>query len=214
VTPIVEIEQVHRDQGDRLYYALLAYSGDPEVARDALAEAFARALTSAATIRDVVPWVWRVAFRLAASSLKDRRRFSEALDSDQVGPEPSGLFEALSHLSERQRASIVLHYCAGYSLDEVAMILGTRKGTVGVHLHRGRARLRELLEYTMDDLGERLREVEVNPLPDVWDDVLARVGRHDLGEPQPSTKGPTPGGIDRGPHRSCRVRSLPSCPAG
>ena len=142
VTPIVEIEQVYRDQGDRLYYALLAYSGDSEVARDALAEAFARALASVATVRDVGPWVWRVAFRLAAS----RRRFSDTADSEQVPPEPSGLFEALSHLSERQRASIVLHYYAGYSLDEIAMILGVRKGTVGVHLHRARSRLQELLE--------------------------------------------------------------------
>ena len=48
---IVEIEQVYRDQRANLYYALLAYSGDPEVARDALAEAFARALASADRIK-------------------------------------------------------------------------------------------------------------------------------------------------------------------
>jgi len=32
------------------------------------------------------------------------------------------------------------------NLEEIATILGTRKGTIGVHLHRGRARLMELLE--------------------------------------------------------------------
>ena len=58
--------------------------------------------------------------------------------------------EALAELSERQRASIVLHYYVGYSLEEIATILGTRKGTIGVHLHRGRARLAELLEEDDD----------------------------------------------------------------
>lgn len=143
---IVEIEQVYRDQRARLYYALLAYSGDPEVARDALSEAFARALASESQIKDPTAWVWRVAFRHAAAILRDRRRYSAAVDQVQMPPEPTGLFEALDQLSERQRAAIVLHYYAGYPLDEVAMILGTRKGTVGVHLHRGRAKLRELLE--------------------------------------------------------------------
>jgi RNA polymerase sigma factor (sigma-70 family) len=146
VASIVEIEQVYRDQRASLYYALLAYSGDPEIARDALAEAFARAIASEDGIREPVSWVWKVAFRLAAATLRDRGRFSAVADQVQAPPEPAGLFEALDQLSERQRAAIVLHYYAGYSLDEVAMILGTRKGTIGVHLHRGRARLRELLE--------------------------------------------------------------------
>jgi RNA polymerase sigma-70 factor (ECF subfamily) len=141
-----DIEQVYREQGDRLYYGLLGYSGDPEVAREAVAEAFARALASSSSIREPVPWVWRVAFRLAAAEMKRRSRSSSLVEGEQVIPEPVELFEALSHLSERQRATIVLHYYAGYSLDEIAAILRIRKGTVGAHLHRGRARLLELLE--------------------------------------------------------------------
>jgi RNA polymerase sigma-70 factor (ECF subfamily) len=146
VGSVHDIEQVYREQGRRLYYALLGYSGDPEVASEALAEAFARALASASSIREPVPWVWRVAFRLAKAELKERSRFSTSVDGEQPVPEPPELLEALSYLSERQRASIVLHYYAGYSLDEIAAILGTRKGTIGTHLHRGRARLLALLE--------------------------------------------------------------------
>lgn len=63
-------------------------------------------------------------------------------------PEPSDVFSALAKLSERQRAAIVLHYYAGYSLKEVGQILNTAKATVGVHLTRGRRRLRALLEET------------------------------------------------------------------
>jgi RNA polymerase sigma factor (sigma-70 family) len=141
-----DVEQVYRDQGDRLYYALLAYSRDSDVARESVAEAFARANASAGSIRELVPWVWRVAFRLAAEEMKRRGRFAPLGDAEQPPYEPPALFEALSQLSDRQRAAVLLHYYAGYSLDEIAAILGTRKGTVGVHLHRGRARLMELLE--------------------------------------------------------------------
>jgi RNA polymerase sigma-70 factor (ECF subfamily) len=146
VTPSADIEQTYRAEGDRLYYALLAYTGDRDVAREAVAEAFARALASASSIRDVVPWVWKVAFRLASTDLKDRERLTNSEIEERPGPEPHDLVEALSLLPERQRASIVLHYYAGYSLDEIASILGTRKGTIGAHLHRGRTRLHELLE--------------------------------------------------------------------
>ena len=151
MTPSADIEQIYRDEGDRLYYAILAYSGEPDVAREAVAEAFARALASESSIRDVVPWIWRVAFRVASNDLKDRKRLTSPSDAEErPGPEPHDLVEAIGQLPERQRASIVLHYYAGYSLDEIASILGTRKGTIGAHLHRGRARLHELLE---DDDG-------------------------------------------------------------
>jgi len=147
VIAIDHIEQVYREQGDRLYHALLAYSGSSDVAREAVAEALARALASAEAIRDVVPWVWRVAFRLAAHDLRQRRRFAPATEmAAWEMPEPHDLFASLAQLSERQRACIVLHYHAGYTLDEIAAILGTRKATVGVHLHRGRNRLHQLLE--------------------------------------------------------------------
>lgn len=151
MTPSADIEQIYRDEGDRLYYALLAYAGDPDVAREAVAESFARALASESSIREIAPWVWRVAFRIAVKDLKDRKRRADASEIDKYpAPEPRELFDVLSQLSERQRASIVLHYYVGYSLDEIADILGTRKGTIGVHLHRGRARLLELLEVDDD----------------------------------------------------------------
>lgn len=128
MTPSADIEQVYRDDGDRLYYALLAYTGDRDVAREAVAESFARALASESSIRDIAPWVWKVAFRVASTDLKDRERHASSEIEERPAPEPHDLVEALSQLPERQRASIVLHYYAGYSLEEIASILGTRKG--------------------------------------------------------------------------------------
>src|SRR4051794_10332674 len=146
-TVVADIEEVYRAEDDRLFYALLAYSGDPEIARESVAEAFARAIASAETIRGIVPWVWQVSFRLAAAELRHRSRLAPLTEvQDHPAPVPTNLFEALARLSNRQRAAIVLHYYAGYQLDEIAALLGTRRGTVGVHLYRARVRLRGLLE--------------------------------------------------------------------
>jgi RNA polymerase sigma-70 factor (ECF subfamily) len=141
-----DFEGLYREQGARLYHALLGFTGDRDVARDAVAEAFARGISSTSAIRDPVPWLWRVAFRVAGDELKRRGGLAQLAESEQAPPEPPELFEALAQLSERQRAAVMLHYYAGYALDEIAAILGTKKGTIGVHLHRGRARLKQLLE--------------------------------------------------------------------
>ena len=69
-----EIERLYREHGSRMWRALLAFAGDPEVASDAVAEAFAQALRRGSEIRDPERWVWRAAFRIAAGALKERRR--------------------------------------------------------------------------------------------------------------------------------------------
>ena len=50
----------------RLWRSLLAYAGDPEVASEAAAEAFAQAVRRGEALRDPAAWVWRAAFRIAA----------------------------------------------------------------------------------------------------------------------------------------------------
>ena len=146
-----ELEDVYRKHGDRLWWAVLAYAGDRDVASEAVAEAFAQALRRGDELRDPLAWVWRSAFRIAAGELKRRRRDLPLEERSYEMPEPSAVFIALGKLSRRQRASVVLHYYAGYSLAETAEILGSAKATVGVHLTRGRRRLRELLEEEDDD---------------------------------------------------------------
>jgi DNA-directed RNA polymerase specialized sigma24 family protein len=44
VTEATAIERCYRDQGEKLWRAVLLFGGDPEVASDAVAEAFAQAI--------------------------------------------------------------------------------------------------------------------------------------------------------------------------
>lgn len=143
----VRLESVYRDEGARLWRAVYLYAADREVASDAVAEAFAQALRRGNDLHSPERWVWRTAFRIAAGELK--RRGKEAgwwTDAGyEIPDETAELLVALPRLSPKQRAAIVLHYHFGYSLREVAEIIGSTPSAVGVHLHRGRKRLRELL---------------------------------------------------------------------
>jgi RNA polymerase sigma factor (sigma-70 family) len=141
------VEQSYRRQREKLWRAVLLYSGDREVSSDAVAEAFAQALRRGAAVRDVDRWVWRAAFRIARGDLQQRKR-QESNVPDTVAHVPTDtmdLMRALATLTPKQRGSIVLHHYAGYSTKETAAILGSTAAAVGVHLERGRKRLRELL---------------------------------------------------------------------
>jgi RNA polymerase sigma-70 factor (ECF subfamily) len=138
-----------------MWCAVLAFAGDPEVASDSVAEAFAQALRRGAQIRDPERWIWRATFRIAAGELKERRRFG--------GPPTEGRYEmeeparelvaALAVLPEKQRAAMVLRHGAGYSAREVAGLIGSTHAAVRVHLMRARRRLRELLAEEEGDDG-------------------------------------------------------------
>ena len=146
------IERLYRERGDRIWRGLLAFSGDPEVASDAVAEAFAQVLRRGDEVRDPERWVWRAAFRIAAGELKERRK-NEVLrvaGSYEMDEPARDLVVALGALSERQRVSVVLHDAAGYPSKEVARIIGSTEVAVRVHLMRGRRRLRELLKEDDD----------------------------------------------------------------
>jgi RNA polymerase sigma-70 factor (ECF subfamily) len=141
------IERLYRERGDRIWRGVLAFSGDPEVASDAMAEAFAQVLRRGDEVRDPERWVWRAAFRIAAGELKERRRTGVTVTpgSYEMEEPARDLVVALGALSERQRAAVVLHDAAGYPAREVARIVGSTEAAVLLHLMRGRRRLRELL---------------------------------------------------------------------
>jgi RNA polymerase sigma factor (sigma-70 family) len=142
------LERVYREHGARLWRAVLLASGSREVADDAVAEAFAQALRRGRAVHDPAAWVWRVAFRLAAGELKERGRMETFEEEPMSGlPEPFvDLWKALARLPMKQRASVVLADYAGWSHREIAKALGSSVSAVGVHVHRARKRLRDLLE--------------------------------------------------------------------
>jgi RNA polymerase sigma-70 factor, ECF subfamily len=152
-----EFEMLYRDSGPALWRAIYGFAGGRrQVAEDAVAEAFARAIEHADEIRSPLPWLYRTAFRLASRELQRERRRPPMLPEPVPGIDPAevqDVLRALEGLSPNQRASVLLHDEEGFTGPEVGSLLGISAATVRVHLFRGRRRLRELLgsEEEIDD---------------------------------------------------------------
>ncbi len=141
-----DVAELYRDIAPRLWRAVYAYAaGRRAIADDAVAEAFARLIESDGAVRRPFPWLYRVAFRIAAAEM---RREQDRIPEREEVPEPAGLddlLRAMRQLSPSQRAAVYLHYQADLPVREVAQAMGTSVAAVKVHLHRGRTRLRTML---------------------------------------------------------------------
>jgi RNA polymerase sigma-70 factor (ECF subfamily) len=150
-------DQLFRESGATLIRAVYAYTGGRrEIAEEAVAEAFARAMERDGDIRDRLAWIYRVSFRIAAHEAKrEKSKPASAGIGEAPGPEEGlgSLVAALRKLSPAQRAAVVLHYEADLPVAEVSRLMGISAATVKVHLHRGRNKLRALLgdEEVEDD---------------------------------------------------------------
>lgn len=141
------IERVYRDCGMQLWRGIYAFSGGRgDIADDAVAEAFARALEGSARIRSPLPWLYRVAFRQAAERLREESRegaASAASESDSAeDPTPDPSLRALALLTPQQRAAVFLFYYADLSIADIARATGSSRVSVRVQLHRAREVLR------------------------------------------------------------------------
>lgn len=135
----------------RLLGALFPVTGDLHEAEEVVQEAYARASTRWARLRDYdVPeaWVRRVAMNLATDHARTLRRHAKALlrigpplEASEASVETLVLVEALRTLPVRQRQAIVLHHLVGLPVEEVAQTLRAPTGTVKSLLARGRRAL-------------------------------------------------------------------------
>jgi RNA polymerase sigma factor (sigma-70 family) len=145
--PAVTIEALYRQEADKLWRALFAFSADTEIASDAVAEAFAQAIRRGSAIRDPRAWVWKSGFRIASGDLHRRSRSVHMIpDSSYFDPEvDSELLAALAQLPDGQRAAVVLHYYADAPVREISRRTGMSQLSVRANLSRGRKRLKLLL---------------------------------------------------------------------
>ncbi|HEY8546114.1 MAG TPA: sigma-70 family RNA polymerase sigma factor [Acidimicrobiales bacterium] len=169
-----DYETVFRAEHDAIVRTAYLVTGDRETAREVAQDAFAELHRHWRKVRGYDKpgaWLRRVAIRRAVRVRRARRRWAETdlpadLASADPSPSPAGaagtagtagapgadvaggdpeLLAALRRLSPAQRAAVVLHYYEDRPVAEVAELLGCKPATAGVHLHRARARLAELL---------------------------------------------------------------------
>jgi len=133
----------------KLRYALVTSCG-PEIGREAAADALEYAWSHWNRIRSMeypVAYLYRVG-RSASRRYRSNPRVGDtATESHDPWVEPR-LEASLGLLSERQRLAVVLRYSFGYTLDEIAHVMGISITSVQKHVERGLVKLRRELEVT------------------------------------------------------------------
>jgi RNA polymerase sigma-70 factor (sigma-E family) len=133
----------------RLAYLL---TGSPEVAADLTQDAFVRLHPRWGSVEEPTAYMRRSVVNACRShhrrAFLHRRRAPVAfaglgapvvIDADE-------LFDALNHLSPRERAAVVLRFYEDLPERDVALIIGCKPGTVGSLVHRALEHLRQEIE--------------------------------------------------------------------
>lgn len=138
----------------RLAYSYLHNMSDAEdILQDTLLQ-FLKASPSFKSDEHEKAWLLRVAANLCKNRLEyNRLRASDELDEELVAEQREDLsfvWEAVKSLPTQYRETIHLFYYEGCSTAQIASILNMKESTVRSSLHRGRAKLKEILKEAFD----------------------------------------------------------------
>lgn len=144
-----ELEALYDRYGDMLFRMCMVLLRNRQDAEDAVQDTFARWLKKRPEFsgpEHEKAWLLRVASNLC----KDKRRsafFRNTVSFDELGEyaatsQQSDVMERLASLPPRGRSILFLHYMEGYSVREVAEILGMKEGAVKTALFRAREKLK------------------------------------------------------------------------
>lgn len=95
-------------------------------------------------------WIFRIMINIAKDILKKRVEtveFEESyMSTKENNYKKSHLEEEFNKLPDRYKIPIILHYYAGFNINEIAEQLNLSKNTVKTRLARGRMKLKLFLE--------------------------------------------------------------------
>ena len=137
----------------RLYRVAQAILWRDADCADAVQEAVFRAWMKKGGLRTseyFETWLTRILINACRDTLR-RRKHEASMPDNEPGAE-DGMCEslalrmALKRVPEKYRLPLVLHHAAGYTVADVARMLGTTRSAVASRMVRARKMMRELLE--------------------------------------------------------------------
>ncbi len=155
--PATEFRQLYDQQYVSVYRSIRGVVLDSAAAEDLTQETFVRAYRARSRYTPTAPpgaWLRRIGINLAISHLRrqklarflparlyvapDRRDYDRAEARDVVE-------KALTALSPKLRAAVVLHYYEGLTREEIAAVLGVPAGTVASRIAKAVAIMRKTM---------------------------------------------------------------------
>lgn len=120
-------------------------------------------------------WLFTIAYRVALNSLRRKNKVidgefdfntfestnepppAQSAQSDEARRLKEAVWAAVDRLGSAQRLAITLFYRECHSCQDIAAVMDVPVATVKSHLHRARAKLREMLEPTFADDWQKIR---------------------------------------------------------
>jgi RNA polymerase sigma-70 factor, ECF subfamily len=144
---------LYRTRYHRFVRVAEAITGDVELARDAVQDAFAKAIRERFAFRGdamIETWVWRIVINTARSARSREPAAAKASDVDVADngrrQREEDVTAAVALLPERQRMVTFLRYYADLDYSAIAETLEISVGTVGAALNSAHRALRRALE--------------------------------------------------------------------
>lgn len=148
--------ELFRRHRDRMWALALRTTRDPEIASDAVQDAFLNAFRRAGSFRgdaQVTTWLHRITVNASLDRLRRVRPTADLADHDPVEPRDRhhsvdvrlDVQAALAQIPEGQRLALTLVDMHGLSVAEAASILGVAEGTVKSRCSRGREAMAAIL---------------------------------------------------------------------
>jgi RNA polymerase sigma factor (sigma-70 family) len=139
----------YREQWSAMVRLAWLMTGSRELAEDVVQDAFVQMHLRWAAIETPVAYL-RVAVvngtRAHARRASRRRALPDEPVQPVLPPELDETWQLLAQLSARQREALVLRFYADLPFDQIAAAMQCRPGTAKSLVHRGLARLKELME--------------------------------------------------------------------
>jgi RNA polymerase sigma factor (sigma-70 family) len=199
------IEAVYAERFARFHRVACGILGDTELGRDAVQEAFARAIRRRGDYRGDGPlegWLWRTVINVARDHCRANKGlvpFAECPEpADDARPAPSAPVDdvvrtIVASLPERQRLVLYLRYYVDMSYTDIGQALDIRTGTVSATLSAAHGTLRDALENSVPG--------EAGATSGAHADTATRPVRE---RPRRATASSTPGALHRGARPSPR----------
>ena len=149
--------------GNTVLRAAFAFCGSYAEAEDIVQDVFLSLHTDSRTFNDdehLKAWLLRVTIN-KCKNLRRSFRFSRTCSIDdlehsdvicEMDTSSRELRQQIAALPKKYAEVIFLHYYEGYSIKEIAAIMGKNENTVGSLLRRGRERLKAELQEEEGDL--------------------------------------------------------------
>ncbi|MCL2695875.1 MAG: RNA polymerase sigma factor [Clostridiales bacterium] len=150
--PETQFNEIYDQYADTVYRVCFTYLGNKHDAEDALQQTFMNLLRadSLDSIRHPRAWLITCAKNACADILRRGYRKETTLEEWYAHTdEHDETRELLYHLPKLERLAVYLHYYERYTAAQIGKMIGKSESTVWGYLHKGRKKLKQLIQEAM-----------------------------------------------------------------